>query len=129
MISSFWLGTKLKLACYSCRPDQYVAFVRDPREPQSLYAAFSLIRPACMCCMRPVDTAPRKKAKGFSWLVIILYTSKYIFRDGTGRYCFDMFGGKKNDETARDGQIMKIIVTWTGRWDGVDFLDGDGTLQ
>ena len=50
-------------------------------------------------------------------------------RDGTGRYCFDMFGGKKNDETARDGQIMKIIVTWTGRWDGVDFLDGDGTLQ
>ena len=39
----------------------------------------------------------------------------------TRRYCFDMFGGKKiEDGTGRDGKIMKIIVSWTGR---------DGTVQ
>ena len=37
-------------------------------------------------------------------------------RDGTGRYCFDMFGGKKNEDgTGRDGKIMKTIVSWMGR--------------
>ena len=50
-------------------------------------------------------------------------------RDGTGRYCVDMFGGKKvEDGTGRDGKIMKIILAWMG-WDGtvrVDFLDGTG---
>ena len=50
-------------------------------------------------------------------------------RDGTGRYCFDMLGGKMfEDGTGRGGKIMKIIVAWMGR-DGtvvVNFLDGTG---
>ena len=43
-------------------------------------------------------------------------------RDGTGRYCFDMFGGKKNEDgTGRDGKKMKnyiCLAGWvgTGRW-------------
>ena len=47
-------------------------------------------------------------------------------RDGTGRYCFDMFGGQKN--WRRDGKVMKIIVAWMGRDGtiGVNFLDGTG---
>ena len=55
--------------------------------------------------------------QGFSWLVIF----------ETGRYCFDMFGGKKV-KTGRDGKIMKIIVAWMGRdgMVGVNFLDGTG---
>ena len=46
-------------------------------------------------------------------------------RDGTGRYCFDMFGGKK---TGRDGKLIKIIVAWMRREGtvGVNFLDGTG---
>ena len=52
-------------------------------------------------------------------------------RDGTGRYyCFDMFGGENiEDETGRDGKIVKIMVTtWMGRDGtvGVNFLDGTG---
>ena len=51
-------------------------------------------------------------------------------RDGPGRYCFNMFGGKKiEDGTGRDGKIiMKIIVAWMGRDGtvGVNFLDGTG---
>ena len=54
-------------------------------------------------------------------------------RDGTGRYCFDMFGGKKNEDgTGRNGKMIKIIVAWMGRdrTVGVDFLDGTGrTVQ
>ena len=50
-------------------------------------------------------------------------------RDGTGRYCADMFGGLNiEDGTGRDGKIMKITLAWMGR-DGtvrVDFLDGTG---
>ena len=50
-------------------------------------------------------------------------------RDRTGRYCFDIFGGKKNKHgTERDGKIMKIIVAWM-RWNGtvgVNFLYGTG---
>ena len=47
--------------------------------------------------------------------------------DGTGRYCFDTFGGIFfQDGTRRDGKILKIIVAWMGRdWTvGVNFLDG-----
>ena len=55
------------------------------------------------------------------------------FRDGTGRYCFDMFGGGKNGNgTGRDGKIMKIIVAWMGRdgtVGGCEFSRRDGTLQ
>ena len=50
-------------------------------------------------------------------------------RDGTGRYCFDMFGGKEiEDGTGRDGKKMNIIVAWVGRDGtvGVNFLDGTG---
>ena len=50
-------------------------------------------------------------------------------RDGTGRYCFDMIGGKKiEDGTGRDGKIMKIIDAWMGRDGtvGVNFLDRMG---
>ena len=50
-------------------------------------------------------------------------------RDGTGRYCFDIFGGKKvEDGTGRDAKIMKIIVAWMGPDGtvGVSFLDGTG---
>ena len=49
--------------------------------------------------------------------------------DGTGRYCFDTFGGIFfQDGTRRDGKILKIIVAWMGRdWTvGVNFLDGTG---
>ena len=47
----------------------------------------------------------------FSWLFMA-----GDIRDGTGRDCFDMFGGKKNENgTGRDGKIMKIIVSWTVR--------------
>ena len=48
-------------------------------------------------------------------------------RDGTGRYCFDMFDGKKNEDgTGREGKIMKNVVAWMGRDGtvGVKFLDG-----
>ena len=41
-------------------------------------------------------------------------------RDGTGRYCFDMFGGKNiEDGTGRDGKKIKAqLPGWdgTGRW-------------
>ena len=51
-------------------------------------------------------------------------------RDGTGRYCFDMFGGEKVEGgTGRDGKMMKIILAcWMGREGtvGVNFLDGTG---
>ena len=53
-------------------------------------------------------------------------------RDGTGRYCFDMFAGKKlktgRDGTGRDGKIMKNIVAWMGLDGtvGANFLDGTG---
>ena len=50
-------------------------------------------------------------------------------RDGTGRYCFDMFGGKTiEDGTGRDGKIMRIVVAWIGRDEtvGVNFVDGTG---
>ena len=51
------------------------------------------------------------------------------FRDWTGRYCFDMFGGEKiEDGTGRHGKIMKVIVAWMGQDGtvGVNFLDGTG---
>ena len=35
-------------------------------------------------------------------------------RDGTGRYCFDMFGGRKL-KTGRDDKKIKIILAWMGR--------------
>ena len=50
-------------------------------------------------------------------------------RDGTGRYCFDMFGGKMfEDRTGREVKIMEIIVTWIGRDGtvGLNFLDETG---
>ena len=50
-------------------------------------------------------------------------------RDGTGRYCFDMFGRRKTqDGTGRDGKILSIMVAWMGRERtvGVNFLDGMG---
>ena len=56
-------------------------------------------------------------------------------RDGTGRYCFDMFDGKESEDgTGRDGKIMKILLAWMGRdrTVGVHFLDGterDGTAE
>ena len=48
-------------------------------------------------------------------------------RDGTGRHCFDMFDGKKNEDgTGRDGKIMKIRLAWRRRDGtvGVNFPDG-----
>ena len=50
-------------------------------------------------------------------------------RDGTGRYCFDMFGEKKiEDGTGRDSKIMKIVFAWMEQDGtvGVNFLDGTG---
>ena len=52
-------------------------------------------------------------------------------RDGTGRYCFDMFRGQKmktEDGTGPDGKMMKIALAWMGRDGtvGVNFLDGTG---
>ena len=36
--------------------------------------------------------------------------------DGTGRDCFDTYGGGKNkDGNGRDGKIMKIVVGWMGQ--------------
>ena len=51
-------------------------------------------------------------------------------RDWTGRYCFDMFGGKKKEDgAARDGKKLKTIVSRTGR-DGLrEFPRRDGTVQ
>ena len=53
-------------------------------------------------------------------------------RDGTERYCFDMFVGKRiEDGRWRDGKIMKIIVAWMGRDEtvGANFLDGTGRYR
>ena len=49
--------------------------------------------------------------------------------DGTGRYCFDMFGGNNiEDGTGRDSKALTIIVAWMGRDGtvGVNCLDGTG---
>ena len=41
-------------------------------------------------------------------------------RDGTGRDCFDIFGGRAvEDGTRRAGKRIKPIVCWTG-WNGTD---------
>lgn len=50
-------------------------------------------------------------------------------RDGTGRYCFYFFGGKKNEDgTGRDGKMTTKQVFETGRDGtvGVQFLNGTG---
>ena len=49
-------------------------------------------------------------------------------RDGTGRYCFDMCGGKNSRRDGTGRKIMKIIVAWMGRdrTVGVNILDGTG---
>ena len=36
-------------------------------------------------------------------------------RDGTGRDCFDTFGGEHNGGNGRDGITMNFVVGWTGR--------------
>ena len=43
-------------------------------------------------------------------------------RDGTGRYCFDMFGGKFfEDGTGRDGKNENYsCLDWTGRDSGFE---------
>ena len=72
--------------------------------------------------------------QGFSWLVTFETGRDGNIRDGTGRYCFDMFAGKKiedgtgRDRTGQDGKIMKNIVAWMGRDGtvGVNFLGGTG---
>ena len=48
-------------------------------------------------------------------------------RDGTGRYCFGMFGGK-NLEDGTERENIKSIVPWIGRLGtvGVNFLDSTG---
>ena len=53
-------------------------------------------------------------------------------REGTGRYCFDMFGGKCfEDGTGRDGKINEnySCLDGTGRDGGCEFSQPDGTVQ
>ena len=56
-------------------------------------------------------------------------------RDGTGRYCFDMSGGKNfEDGTGRDGTGRQnnenySCLDGTGRDGGCEFSRRDGTVQ
>ena len=53
-------------------------------------------------------------------------------RDGTGRYCFDRFGGKNcEDGTGRDGKNNEnySFLDVTGRDGGCEFSRRDGTVQ
>ena len=52
-------------------------------------------------------------------------------RDGTEWYCFDMFGGKKDEDgTGRDGKITNYTcLDGTGRDGGCEFSRRDGTVQ
>ena len=66
--------------------------------------------PGCRAC----SASPEHRV-GSLLLAIRLFMAGNI-RDGTGRYCFDMFGGKKiEDGTGRDG--------------GCQFSRRDGTVQ
>ena len=48
--------------------------------------------------------------------------------DGTGRYCFDMFGGKKfEDGTGRHGTVGVNFLDGTGRYRTMTVLFHDGT--
>ena len=51
-------------------------------------------------------------------------------RDGTGRYCFDMFGGKKiEDGTGRDGGCQFSRRDGTVQYDDLFVSRRDGTIK